>query len=410
MVLVAAGCHHTPSAPVAPRPAAPTAAPVAAELPPTKPTVPVLDGKELPRVAPRTADAPAGLAFRQLTESDCLLRAAANASTANLLDDENRVPPAGKDCDRAADDLRRTLRYHTALETRNRAAADALERFFQLLDVEVRTDLLRKAFPVIDDLHARAEKAKAAGVRFPFEPADLVAQRSQLVTQLEQAEYASRLLNLDLKRRLGLPYPPEAERLWPAGEFAIDPTPTDVEAAVEVALADRPELRGLRALYHGLSPATLPDVRDFLRAGSPLLGQSRPPLPTRLLLRILDRQPPAPTIPAELEVRRKQLHDLIGERERQVADETRAAALGLNNQAVRAVLARERLLGWEAKLAEAVKKRDANQPGAEFQEPQVRTEWLKARAEVAAEVAAWHQARVRLKAAQGRFAWEAAPK
>jgi hypothetical protein len=112
-------------------------------------------------------------------------------------------------------------------------------------------------------------------------------------------------------------------------------------------------------------------------------------------------------VAAEVAVRKKQLFELIAARERAVADEARAAALALESQRVRATLARDRMLGWEQKLAEAVKKRDANQPGAELLEAQVRLEWLRARAEVVAEVAAWHQARVRLRAAQGWLAWEA---
>ena len=43
------------------------------------------------------------------------------------------------------------------------------------------------------------------------------------------------------------------------------------------ALADRPELRGLRAVYEQLSPDTLPVAREQLRAGNPLLGASPPP-------------------------------------------------------------------------------------------------------------------------------------
>jgi hypothetical protein len=412
-VLLAAGCHHTqPQAPVPPRPANPTVAPVSFDLPQTQPTPPVLDGRDVPRPAPKTAAIPEALVFRRLTESDCVLLAAANVSAANLLDEENRVP-AGRECDRKPqpDELRVSLRSHTALEMRNQAAAAALERFFQLADVEARTDLLRQAFPVVEELLAKARKAKAANVRFPVEPADLELQRSQLVSQLEQAEHGSRLLNLDLKRRLALPYQPETEHLWPAGDLAIDPTPVEAEKAVGTALADRPELRGLRAAYLGLSPDSLPDVRDLLRAASPLLGRGPGAAPPRLLQLLLRRTPPPdPAIPAELEVRRKQLADLIAGRERQVADETRAAALEMNAQVVRVGLARERLQIQEEKLADAVKKRDANQPGAEFLEPQVRADWLKARAEVVAEVAAWHQARVRLRAAQGRFAWEAAPR
>lgn len=409
VLLLAAGCRHAPP-PAAPRPARPTAERVAAELPLTKPVVPVLDAKELPTPPPRTPAGPAGEAFRRLTETDCLRLAAASTGAANLLDEENRVPPPPDSCDPAPDRLRRSLRYYAALELRNRAAADALERFFQLLDVEAQTDLLRQAFPVTDELLAKARRAKAAGVRFPLDVGDLERQRSQLVSQLEQAELGSRLLNLDLKRRLGLPYPPGSEHLWPSGDFAIDPTTADGERAVAAALADRPELRGLRTLHQELTLDTLPDARDLLRAGNPLLGQSRPP-PARRLLRILDRKSgPDPAAAAELEVRRKQLHDLITERERGVADEARAAVLALNAQAARAALARERVLSLDEKLADAVKKRDANQPGAEFLEPQVRAEWLRARAELASEVAAWHRARVRVKAALGWLAWEAAPK
>ena len=390
----------------------PSISPVAIDLPLTKPTVPVLDGKDLPKLPPRTVTAPAGT-FRRLSEHDCLLLAAANTASANLLDDETRVPPPAGSCDSPSDKLRRVLRYHTALELRNQSAADALERFFQLTDAEARTDLLRQAFPVIDSLLSKAKAAAAAGVRFPLEVADLERHRSQLESQLEQAELASRLLNLDLKRRLGLPYQPAAERLWPGGEFGIDPEPVNPEQAVTAALADRPELRGLRALYHGLTPDTLPDVRDFLRAGSPLLG-GRPnaaeAATTGVLLRILLKKhaPNPAALAAEVEVRKKQLLELIAVQERAVADEARAAALALNSQTVRASLARDRMLNWEQKLTEAVKKRDAKQPGAEFLEAEVRLEWLKARAEVAAEVAAWHQARVRLKAAQGWLAWEAA--
>src|SRR5207302_806241 len=141
-----------------------------------------------------------------------------------------------------------------------------------------------------------------------------------------------------LKRRLGLPYQPEAERLWPSGAFAIETTPPDAEVAVNAALADRPELRGLRALYHGLTPDTLSDARDYLRGRSGLLGQSRVPLPVRRLFG--RRTGPDPATLAELEVRRKQILDHITERERAIADETRAALLGMSAQVQRVAQAR----------------------------------------------------------------------
>jgi hypothetical protein len=61
---------------------------------------------------------------------------------------------------------------------------------------------------------------------------------------------------------------------------------------------------------------------------------------------------------------------------------------------------------WAVKRADAIKKREANQPGAELLEAQITLEWRKAQAEALGEVMAWHRARVRLKAAQGWLAWE----
>jgi hypothetical protein len=412
LVLAAAGCHGVAKPPV--RSPEPTIAPPLNDLPFTSPTVPVLDGRDLPKSPPHSITGVEGKDFRRLRESDCLLLAAANVSTANLLEQENQAPPRAGDCNSAKSELRKALRYHTALELRNRAGAEALERFFQLTELEARTDLLRRSFPIIDDLTTKARSAKAADVRFPFDAADLNRQRSELEAQLEQAELGSRLLNLDLKHRLGLPYPPAEERLWPVGDFTIDPTPLGPEEAVTAAMADRPELRGLRAFHRGLNVDTLPDARDILRAASPLLGlgssESEPRLPW-LLQRWLRRKsgPDAATI-AELEVRKKQLLDVITEQERNIAAETRAAVLTANSQRIRATLARDRLLGWQEKYAEAEKKRAAGQPGAEFLVPQVQLELLKARSELAAEVAAWHQARIRLKAAEGWLAWEAVPK
>jgi hypothetical protein len=343
-----------------------------------------------------------------LTENDCLRLAAANTSAANLLDEENRIPESGG-CESSSAALRLSMRYYSALELRNRAAAEALDRFIQLIDAQARADLLAKAFPITDDLLTKAKQAKAAGIRFPLEVSDLTRQRSQLATDLEQAESGIRLMTLDLKRRLGLPYLPESERLWGAGDFPIDPNTPDAEQAVNAALADRPELRGLRAMYHGLTPDTLPDARDVLRAVNPMLGNgSRQPFMVRRFFKILEKTPPDPAANAELEVRRKQLLDMIAERERAVADETRAALLAMQSQVQRTARAQERLKVAEEQLADAVKKREAGQPGAEFLEPQARKDWLKAKGEVIAEVTAWHQARIRLKAAQGRLAWEAA--
>jgi hypothetical protein len=394
------GCRaHAPAPLPAPRQPVPSVGAVAAELPLARAARTEPDLRSLAKTPVRPVSASDGVEYRRLTESACQALAAKHTQLANALDDEGRVPPK---CADATDALQQTVRFHAALELRNTAAAEALERFFQLAEAEGQADLLRQAFPVLDDLIAKAKAARAANVRFPLDPADLEHQRSQTLTQLERAESGGALLNIDLKRRLGRA--PESEPLWPSGEFGIDSGPSDVEAAVNAALADRPELRGLRAVYVSLVPDTLMVAREALRAGNPLLGAS-PPAPRGLLL-LLKKRGPDPEALAEVEVRRKQLAELIDARERAVADEARAAVVALNAQTRRVQLARDRLDGWAAKRAEAIKKREANQPGAELLEAQVTLEWQKARAEAVSEVMAWHQARVRLKAAQGWLAWE----
>jgi hypothetical protein len=398
LVLALTGCHT--STPVSPRSTVPTAPSVALTLPETQPIPPQFDAEGLPRYPTHKGTGPNGR-FRLLTEADCIKLAAAQSSAANSLDAESGIPPTPSNCDAPTETLRRLLRYHTALELRNQAVAQALDRFFQLGDTEARTDLLRQAFPVLDTLLAKARAAVEAGVRFPLATADLEYQRSQLESQLVQAEFGSSLLNIDLKRRLGLPAVPAEERLWPGGDFRVDPEPIDAEQAVTAALADRPELRGLRALYHGLTPETLAELRETLPNAGSIATSSRL---ARLLAR--KRGPDAAT-QAELEVRRKQLYELIADRERAVADEARAAALAVNTQRLQAALARDRVKYWDDKLADAVKKLEGKQPGADLLEAQVRLEWLKAKAELIAAVAAWHRARVQLRAAQGWLAWEA---
>lgn len=371
----------------------------------------------LPKADLTTIPHPTGFTYRGLTPAACLALAAKNTASANLLDDENGVPASPNRCEATADRTRRDVRYFTALEQRNQSAAAALERFYQLAEAEAKAGLARESFPILDELRHKAVEAKKAGVRFPLDPDDLERQISLLASQLEQAEAGIRLLNIDLRRRLGLPAGPPDERLWPTGDFRIDPTPVDAESAVTAALADRPELRAWRAMYAGLNAETLPAVREQLRGVNPLAGAAvagiELPCGAKLLLALakcLGHAPAAdPTTGAELEVRRKQLGDIIADRERTITDEARAATVSLNSQTRRVILARDRADAAKAKWDETRRQLDAKLPGADLLEAQSHQDWLKARSELITEVMAWHQARVRLRAAQGWLGWEAAP-
>jgi hypothetical protein len=397
----AAGCRAP--TPCRPAPAAPEA-PIP-ELPVTQPAVPAFDLGNLPRAPGRfTAGFEPGT-YRELTPALCQLLAVRNASAANLLTDEDRLPGPADGCDAEADRLRRAVRHFTALEYRNQAAGSALERYYQLADAEARSALVREAGPVLNEVFEKADQAKRQNVRYPLDPADVDRQRGQLASQLAEADVAVRAMNIDLRRRMRLPVAADDERLWPVGSFEIDPEPADPVAAVNAALADRPELRGWRALHDGLNLHTLPVARDLLGSAAPLAA-SVPRGPLTRCLATLRRPKPDPYALAELEVRQKQLADVIASRERDVADEARVAAAALTGRTRRVGLTRDRVDGWRVKLDEAERQRKAGVPLADLQEAQMRLEWLKARAELIAEVMAWHQARVRLRAAMGWLVWE----
>ena len=352
-----------------------------------------------------------GTTFRAAAEREVQCLAAANTSTADMLDAEDSAAggrPHGRGAENAASAaLRRQMRFYTALELRNRSAGDALERFFQLADAEARTALLRDAVPVTDAMRDLARRAKAAGVRYPLDGDDADRQRSQLAAQLAQADASILVLNVDLRRRVALPWSND-ERLWPAGGFEVASDLVNEDAAVAAAVADRPELKGLRALEAGLTAETMPAARDMLRSINPLIGGPVAAAQGMLMKMMACLMPPSASAEAEAAARRRQVHDVLVERERAVADEARAAAVLLNAQVRRIALARGRADGWRIKVEEARKERTANMPGSDLQMAQATLEHYKAQAEVVAEVMAWHQARVRLKAAQGRLAWECA--
>ena len=157
----AAGCRSHAPAPQ-PRQPVPTVARVTAELPwaPASRTEP--DLRTLAKTPIKQVSAVEGTEYRRVAESVCQRLAAQNTAPANALDDEGRVPAK---CESASDKLKQTARYFAALELRNRAAADALERFFQLAGAEGQTDFVRDAFPITDDLLAKANAARAAILR-----------------------------------------------------------------------------------------------------------------------------------------------------------------------------------------------------------------------------------------------------
>ncbi|QEL20246.1 TolC family protein [Limnoglobus roseus] len=409
VVATVAGCHGPSVSVTTPAPM-PSAAPTSTDLPVVTPTRIEPPLASLPSLDAKTAD-PAKLfaadakGFRGLTDGSCVLLAAQHSPVANVLDRENAMPvvtvtskkqpcPNG-----ASDQLLRDARFLAAVEARNSYAADALERFYQLADAEGRTELLTMGLKSFDELRSEAAKYRGVGLPVPDED-DLTRQRSKLLGDVETAEAAIKLLNAELQARLGLSVRGD-ERLWPTGPFTISATPVDAEAAVQVALEQRADLRLLRRLYHGLSAETLPAVRQQMQSYNGLAGI--PPVPG-----VMRRQAERVTAElraaaeSEVELRREQLFALTADREKLAAAEVRAAAVQMASAARRVALAKGRAEGWQTKVEKAKKDDKA------FDRLPLELEWYKARADVVQEVMAWHRWSAKLRAAQGAFGWAAA--
>ncbi len=301
--------------------------------------------------------------------------------------------------------------YYLALERRNAAAAVAGQLYHQLAALEVQRDLTRQALDILEPWREKARAAQKDKVPFPFQPSELELQRQRLVVQLEQAELAIGTLNIELKQRLGLPAEPLEQRIWPQGDFRLSEEVPPLEQAVAWAMADRPELRGWRRSIAQLNGETWEQCQMVLgeRSGvSAGRGAWWELLRRRLFPRkaALERRQQAAMAAAAV---RQQWERSLAVRERQIADEVRAAVLALEYQTRRVVRLREQISLWNERLAEAKARLEARQPGADVQLFQVQLERLGAMGELAAATAQWHQARIRLRAAIGWYAWDFLP-
>lgn len=391
----------------------------APELKSVKPKSLEPDVQRLPMVdalaiRPRPVFADGAGSFRGLTLQECWVLAVRYSPAATLLEQENSIPDCrpsdgsrSNACRSSAYELVRQARLLWAKSERNKAAAEALVEFYQLADVEGRSEQLQLGTDVLDKYLELVKKTVPSVVAPIPVPAvsELVTQRTQSAKLAVEAEKGVRLLNLDLKRRLGLPGD-TTYWLWPDSDFGIHSGLIDTEALVQVGLESHPELQLLRLTYLGLTPGTLPTVKELIRGAGVKLGPGpiagllvRPQPIATALTHFLNPPPdPDPCLVQEVAIRKQQLFDLIAEKERGVADDIRSKVILLESQAKQVGIAR-----W--KLDDARKKFDEVARGKGNLVEYPATIQLHAlRAELIDAVMGWHAARVKLLEAQGLLA------
>ena len=131
--------------------------------------------------------------------------------------------------------------------------------------------------PDLDPLLAKAKEARTKNVRYPLDPADLERQRSQLLSQLEQAELGSTAhqsrseaparASLCTRGRAALAVR-ATSRSIPLRSIPTRPPPRRVPIVRNCA--------GLRAFHDGLTRTRYPSCANYLHAGSPLARRARP--------------------------------------------------------------------------------------------------------------------------------------
>lgn len=354
--------------------------------------------RSIPKADPNAPEPTA--IYRALAPMECQCLAVEATAGATLHNQEAELSERGRHClfkGDAGPTLRRDLLVYTSLELQNRAAGTALETYYRIAEAEGKSELLELALGQLNEAVRETRNMTTQNLKPPVGLDVWQRQAASSQGDRLQAQLAIDQLNGDLRRLLRLNDCGEHWRVWNPDGFEVTDITIDVEATVCDGLARRPELLLLRLLACKLTAATLPEARDAIRAIHPLLGAAGCPVISAKLPALLAL---APGAREEVDVRRRQIEELLRDRENSVAEEIREAAGALRYRARIVALAKDRERSWEERVRDA---RSRQQQGlSSFAEvAQVNLDWLKARAEVVQEVMAWEIARVKLKQAQG---------
>lgn len=336
--------------------------------------------------------------YRKLTAAACRTLAIRNAPFADDLDrhpdntptNHPHLHPFKPGPDTA--NTSRLARGFAADESRNRAAGESLDEYFQLAQAEGQYDLLAAAHAELRTQLTAAEAAERQGLR---DRADIDAIRVQLLdteAQMAKLEGGIGSLNASLRARLGLaaddPLP-----LWPDDSLRVRPDDVDVEQAVRSGLQYRPDLNLLRTLLNDDGTATADLARAVLTSVNPLLAAAKPNPVAAVVAAVSHHTDTADAL-------RRQVASVLAARERQAEAEIRAAVPALHGHRAAATAKAAEVRRLTAKVEELQKRSAAGlQVTAEL--TKAKLDLLKARADLLTAAADWNRAEVKLRQAMG---------
>jgi hypothetical protein len=297
-------------------------------------------------------------------------------------------------------DLKRKILRYREVDQRNRDAASALKAFYLLAEAEINKDLLEqsltetaKSLDFFDQLEREGFEIEAEKQRN-----EALGQRVDLLDRRAVLEKSLRELDGQLRRLVGLSLD-DCTPIWPAADFTVTADPVDVDAAISLGLTHRADIGLLCTLIESLDRNTLTVVRKAMGQIDTLLGMGGPG--GRLKMLFARR-----AICEEVETRRRQLCQLLVDRQEAAVEEIRQAAYAVETRLEQIVIAGENAR-QQRDRAEALRQRRGVPDGpTAFEIQAAELEAIQAKSEAIHQVVAWRIAQVKLKEAQGLLACE----
>jgi hypothetical protein len=337
--------------------------------------------------------------FCALAERSAQCLAANNATQANVLNLEAEAILAGSGPLRehlAGSSLVAQLMRIEAVDKRNSAAADSLQAFLRLVEAEAGSDNLERRGREIDRTLAEMGQLQDRGMLAPVPKAEVEGQRLELWRRQGELRATIAQLNGQVEQLIGLPLAPGA-RFWPESSLAVSAEAPDPEVAVGIALANRADLAALRVAASTEGSEAMAADRAILQLAGAGLGGS----PARHACWL----PHVRAADEESAARHRQVVELLSQRQRAVAQETRLAAMLVATRLVQIGLTRRRL-EIAREHSQAMEQQHRLTEGPQIKVRQARLDELAVEQDLLHDVIEWKLAVVKLKQAEGMLAIE----
>ncbi|MBX7168604.1 MAG: hypothetical protein K1X74_19870 [Pirellulales bacterium] len=360
-------------------------------------------------VPPPTTAIPDGTIYHELAANEAQCLAVRNSTVGNLLANERRAAGVSSGCacrgSERADSLRLHLLSFAEMEARNDSALAALELYYRLALSENQVDAATQSLNEVHQTRKATADLIQRGIRPPAETGVLDRQTLELAQQRLDATIGRSQANWALRSLIGVETCEPDWRIWPNTSLTVDPSPLDVQAAVLVALNERPELGLLRLLECELDVETLPVARGVLSRANGLIGFQAPPGCCFVLASLKCYLDKFQNDPCEAELRRRQLNQYRARREAEIASEVQQHAATAEQRLQQVLYARDRAASSASHVGQLVEQQKTG--GATYAEvAEARLQAIKARNELVSRVVDWHLAMVRFRHSQGTLSAE----